>query len=93
MDEIVWEQPPQRRTRKGVGKHAAIAAQLKARPGEWACIDSFATTNAAASMAWTIRRGDRLPAYSPKGSFEAVARTVDGEHRLYVRYVGSESHE
>jgi len=29
--------------------------------------------------------------YHPAGSFESVYRCVDGEHRVYARYVGTEA--
>lgn len=89
MDEIKWEEPPHRRTRKGSGRHAAIAAQLQSRPGEWAVIDTFDSPGNAAGMAWNINNPKRMVAYQPAGAFEAVSRTVDGEYRLYVRYVGA----
>jgi hypothetical protein len=45
------------------------------------------TGPSAAKTAHTIRSGVQAP-YRPSGSFEAVARTVDGEHRVYARYTG-----
>lgn len=91
MSELKYEDPPARRTRVGTGKHAAIVAELKAHPDEWAVIDTFDSASKAASMAWAIKSGIRMRTYSPPGAYEAMGRTVDGEHRLYVRYVGERS--
>ncbi|MEU6441370.1 hypothetical protein [Streptomyces sp. NPDC047046] len=69
-----------------------IAAQLRARPGEWALIrtktgDTKRAQSAAQSYARTIRTG-RLRAY-PVGQFEARARTAEsGVTHVYARYVG-----
>jgi hypothetical protein len=39
------------------------------------------------SLGTHIRSG-KYRYYQPKGSFEAVYRYIDGNHRVYVRYVG-----
>lgn len=64
-----------------------IAAQLTERPGEWAHIRSGATPARAASLAHHVRAGTSR-AFRPKGAFEAKSRTVDGQFRVYARYVG-----
>lgn len=87
MSELKWEEPPVRRTRQGSGKHAGIAAQLRAKPGEWAIIDLFDESARAAAMAYVIKTA-KLRAYAPAGAYEAKGRTVDGEHRVYARFVG-----
>lgn len=71
------------------GKHAAIAAQLRERPGDWAHILTLPATNSANSMAYAIRNGN-LGAYTPAGAYEAKSRTIDGERRVYARYVGGD---
>lgn len=76
--------PPQATTGS---RHAEIAAALKQRPGEWAVVRRTDTANKSGAAAQAIRSG-RLRAYAPTGAYEAVARTVDGEHRVYARYVG-----
>lgn len=73
--------------RRPNGRHAQIAEALRERPGEWACIGVQDTARSAGSLAYAIRTG-RLSAYLPAGAFEASARTVRREHRLYVRFVG-----
>lgn len=91
MDEIRWEEPPAP-TRWGmpVANHADVAAKLRERPGRWAIVSVYSTHVSALSVAYQIRSG-KLAAYRPKGAFEASARTVDGEHRVYARFVGDAS--
>lgn len=67
-------------------KHSKIAAALRARPGEWAVVQRAATIGRAASAAQAIRSA-KLSAYGPRGSYQAVARTVGAEHRVYARFV------
>lgn len=71
-----------------VRRHAAIAGLLRERPGDWARILTLPANNSAAAMAYAITAG-KLTAY-PFGSFEAKSRTVDGESRVYARYVGGD---
>jgi hypothetical protein len=68
-------------------RHRPAADALRARPGEWAHVTTHSTAQSSASLAYAIRAG-KYAAYTPAGHFEARARTVDGEHRVYVRYVG-----
>ncbi|MFF5471067.1 hypothetical protein [Streptomyces achromogenes] len=92
--KLKWEEPPARKRHGGrpygTGKHAEIAARLKSRPGQWAVVGTYKSTSIAASMARSIRAGVNMSAYTPAGTFEAKARTVVGEHRVYARYVGGE---
>jgi hypothetical protein len=82
---VTFEPLPDGATRHGI--NTAIAAKLRDRPGEWAHINTYTTPGSAASCAQQINSG-RLAAYAPAGSFEAKSRTVDGERRVYARYVG-----
>jgi hypothetical protein len=82
-----FEDPPPSRQYGPRTDHAAAAAELKARPGEWAVIARHMTPAAARTAAGRIRCG--FPAaYKPAGSFDAAARTVDGEYRTYAMYRG-----
>jgi hypothetical protein len=88
--DIVWEDPPGTATGRPGVRHAAIAAELRARPGEWAKV----ATAASSQMARDIKKA-RYLAYVPAGSFEAVSRnnrTVNGRKspvaEIYARYVG-----
>lgn len=90
--DIAWEAP--RRTLVGTRTHSAyysdFSAELKAKPGEWAVIDAGdRSDNGKYSLAGNIKKGLQL-AFQPAGSFEAVSRKVDGEIRVYARYVGQE---
>ncbi|MDX3214549.1 hypothetical protein PV318_03185 [Streptomyces sp. ME02-6991-2B] len=69
------------------GKHARAAEELRARPGEWAPVTTGRNAESAAALAQAVRSA-RLAAYEPAGAFEAAARTVRGQHRVYARYVG-----
>lgn len=86
MTGIRFEEPP--RARRGGPKfdHRAIVEVLRSKPGEWAVIASFPTAGPAYSMAARIKSGGAV-AYSV-GEFEAVARKVGGENRVYARFVG-----
>lgn len=84
---ITFEEPP------GPGggadrNHPEIAKSLQANPGRWARLNfEFADANKANNLACTIKFA-RLSTYLPKGSFQARVRTVDGEVRVYARFVG-----
>jgi hypothetical protein len=82
---IRWEDPPPPnwsapRTRPR--PWALIAAQLKARPGEWGVIDE----GGQPTMQSRIRRGESW--FAPRGAFEAAVRDVNGVVTLWARYVG-----
>jgi len=75
-------------------QHQANAAELRSRPGEWARVSSHPNPEAAACAAAGIRGNGRrrIRAYSDgPGRFEATARTVDGEHRVYARYIAPDA--
>ncbi len=84
MAVIRWEEPP---GIKGGPVHdwAAIAAALRSRPGQWAVVAVCRNQATAGSTAQGVRRG-KYEVLGP--GFEAKARTVDGEPRVYARYVG-----
>lgn len=95
MTLLRFEDPPTRRaapgthaptTRRGsVLKHRAIAAALRERPGEWALVGTYCRINSSSTMATRIKMG-QLSAYRPAYAYDATARTIDGEYRLYIRY-------
>ena len=85
-----WEDPPaHRRTgpRKPGQDWIPIAAALRANPGRWAIVNVESNRSDAAQTANRISSG-RIQSFYPVGRFEAVARTVDGECRVYARYTG-----
>lgn len=55
-------------------------------------MDLRGSSRSAGGMAYGIRQA-KLQAYAPAGTFEARARTVDGEHRVYARFVGEPTSE
>ncbi|MER6575763.1 hypothetical protein [Nonomuraea sp. NPDC001023] len=88
--EIRFEDPPPA-TRRGAKARSfdyeQIAATLCARPGEWAFIGATATPTRAGGTAQRIRDG-LVEALAAHGEFDAVSRTVDGEYRVYARFLG-----
>jgi hypothetical protein len=92
MTDIRFEDPPPRKAGPGgtdprSAANAYTADTLRARRGEWALISIRATQRRASSYAYGIRTG-MLHAFRPAGAFEAKARTVGKQHRVYARYVG-----
>ncbi|WP_030777270.1 hypothetical protein [Streptomyces sp. NRRL S-920] len=63
------------------------AAALKQRPGQWGIVGTYKSIGSASGAGLRIKQGIAA-AYRPAGAFEAVARTVHGEARLYARFVG-----
>ena len=88
--DIVFEDPPapcrswrlpQRIDWTAVGK------TLSEQPERWARIAVLDDVTKAGRYAHRIRYG-LVEGLQPYGVFEARARTVDGEHRVYARLVG-----
>lgn len=95
MTELHFEEPPEAPhplVRTGQGKHWDAAKQLRERPGEYAMVAAYNSRSAAASTAYMVRQG-LFNAYAPRGAFHAVSRTVEGEFRVYVKYVGEQEQE
>ncbi len=91
MSAIVrFEEPPGARSGTTGRDWNAVAAALKKKPQRWAIVAVCPTAVLAASTAQNIRKGT-VAAMRPVGAFEAVSRTVDGEPRVYARYVGEPS--
>lgn len=84
---IRFEDPP-----KAPSSWADVAEELRAQPGRWAVVrdkSSGVKPNGFFTYASRIRRG--TGPFAPAGSFEAVVRDVDGEMRVFARFVGGES--
>jgi len=82
---IDGEPPTSRRQSKY--DHDGIAAALQENPGQWAEVPmDDSTDQARRGLAASIRQGDA--AYAPPGAFEGKSRTVDGEVKVFARYVG-----
>lgn len=67
-----------------------VIRRLKEHPGEWAVIREPETAVAAYALAHQIRTG-RSVNFRPAGSFEARGCNIDGNPRVYARYVGEGS--
>lgn len=87
-----WEDPPSCR-RTGAASPRVnwplIAAALRANPNQWAIVCVAAERASAARTANRIKVG-RIQSLYPVGAYEAKARTVGGECRVYARYIGGE---
>jgi len=64
--------------------HSEIAAELRARPGEWARV----LTGAPPNTTTRIKKGMTV-AYRPAGTFDATARSIKRNRGdIWARYVG-----
>lgn len=95
MSVIRWEDPPPPQRRPGsnqgrrasTGRWAAVAADLRTRPGAWALVQVSDRWSSVAGNPQNIRAG-KLAGFKPPGAFEAIFRLVGDEARCYARYVG-----
>jgi hypothetical protein len=88
LSRLRFEQPPAKTYRTAnISESEKAANKLRQRPDEWACIAIYDKGPTANTFAHQIRHG-QIPAFKPEGSFEATARAVGNEHRVYARYVG-----
>lgn len=90
--EVTFGDLPSPNRRSERTAHSLVAAQLRQRPGEWACIGTRADSHASAGTAHSIRHA-KLKSYSPEGAYESTARCVDGRFEVWARYVGEEKPE
>ena len=85
MSVFRFEEPPAPQSGRP-SSHAEAVQALKERPGEWGIVTICSTSASSGSTARAIRTGVRR-AWQPAGDFEAVSRKVDGEYRVYARYM------
>lgn len=94
--EFIQGEPPESDSLSGKHqrrKYEEEAAELRGRPGVWAVLRrDFVTLGLASKVARNINNSalssfKQYPPEDPWSSYEATARTVDDEHRLYVRFV------
>lgn len=89
MTTLRFEKPAQHMPHNA-DTRAEIAEALKQTPGTWALIGARAVAGSARQDAYSVRRG--VAGWSMFGpGYEAEARTLFGEHRVYVRYTGGAS--
>lgn len=86
---VRFEEPACEPVRR-VESRQVFADALRARPGEWALLGKYSTPGTMRQEAYRIRRAldPKDQPFAPAGSFEADARSMLGEYRVYVRYVG-----
>jgi len=86
---IRFEEPAHEPPRR-VESRQVFADLLRSRPGEWALLGKYATAGTARQAAYEVRNAldPKDQPFAPAGSFEAQSRTMLGEYRVYVRYVG-----
>lgn len=82
---IRWEDPPDRRGQAHYD-WPAIAGALQGRPGAWALALVCPTREIAATTARYVRESHYEALQGEQ--YDAKARTVDGEFRVYARYLG-----
>jgi hypothetical protein len=89
---VRFEEPAHEPPRR-VESRQVFADLLRARPGGWALLGKYATSGTARQSAYAVRNAldPKDQPFAPAGTFEAEARTMLGEHRVYVRYVGGET--
>lgn len=80
--KLTWKEP-----RLGPVDYRHIAQELRARPGQWARIEKPYSETGSRKFAYKVCTG-RSVAFTPAGDFEAVRRFEEGEHFVYVRYLG-----
>ncbi len=90
-----WEEPPNRRQNKAT-RWAPVAAELRARPGEWAVIEETSNQTSTAATVQYVKKGDGP--FAPLGAFDAISRTERLPKgpgggaltvtKVYARYVG-----
>lgn len=84
--QFVSELPPgPTRTSRGSGRVSEVGEAMKANPGQWAIYGVYRTATSAGAAASRLRNGTLL--WAPKGSVESAVRTVDGEIRVYARWI------
>ena len=83
MGGIRWEDPPP--AKGGPQGWAKRLGPLMEHPERWAIIATKSSRAAADTTTRQLRLGTLR---KPPGRWEFAARTVDGEHRVYGRYLG-----
>lgn len=78
------------KSHQGVAARLKEQAQIEEQKNVWAKVHTAKTRSSADSIAHQIRSG-RNKAYTPAGTFEASARSIDNEFHVYARYVGTGS--
>lgn len=101
MNIAEWADPPADKT-GSFGRNSVAflytdeAEELREFPGRWGVLRDpdfdWRNQTQASGVAHGINTG-KYAAFRPAGSFEACTRMVNGEAKLFVRYVGDEVSE
>ena len=85
MTEIRWEDPPPRKVGGPRDVWIDRLEPLVAHPKRWAIVHISPSKGAASRLQQALTRHELR---MPPGRYEFTARAVDGEHRMYARYLG-----
>lgn len=90
-DEVRWEDPPSanRSANRRKRQWEPRLLPLMEQPKRWAVVRTYPTAKQAYDAVGNLR-GAGYRRYLPSGRWEFTSRTVDGEYRLYARYLGPE---
>ena len=81
---------PQVRSYGRPADHRRIAAELRARPGEWGTVGVYRSLATGRNVGSQVRTaGANYSAYGPPGAFEARTELVSDGTRVKARYVGA----
>lgn len=86
-DGIVWEDPPVTAGGFGGINWGDVLAPLKDYPGRWALVHT-GDPKKVRTKASNLTRGNVARGRVEPSEWEFVSRTVDGEGRMYARYLG-----
>ncbi|MFD4830210.1 hypothetical protein ACFWPV_10195 [Streptomyces uncialis] len=90
MTRIQFEAPSPRLPRPRP-ERIAFAGSLRNRPGQWALWGAHDSQRNAYREAHYIRHAPPGGAFGTGGVYDAECRTLCGEYRVYVRYLGTPS--
>jgi hypothetical protein len=85
MTDIRWEDPPDPARPRWAGRWVEKLQPLMEHPKRWAVVDTRDGSENARTCVNNLRSG-RIK--TPPGQWEFLFRTVEGEFRVYGRYLG-----
>jgi hypothetical protein len=85
-EQTRWEDPPPRTSGAPRGVWIERLRPLMEHPNRWAIVAVKPNAGTAAVLAHALATRYKIP----PGRWEFVSRTINGEHRVYGRYLGSD---
>ncbi|WP_128803676.1 MULTISPECIES: hypothetical protein [unclassified Streptomyces] len=79
--------------KRGRSDHQHAAQQAQEMPGLWVMAGTYPSSATAKHMANQVRSGERLPAYRPRGAFEARTELTQEGADLWVRYMAPDGEQ